>query len=220
MQKSRQSRSYRQYSPLARALDRLGERWTLLLLAELLTGPKRYSDLLSALPGIGTNLLAARLQALEREGLIERLKLRPPAASTVYTLSGLAHELEPVLMGLFGFGARYLAEPPTDGDRVRLVWVLLGLAANVPQQEIHEPARYEFRFGEEIYSLAVDPQSIRVSDGPATNPSATMTLEDPLVLLQLGSTPDPPGTTFEGATEKRGQLLALLTSAAANAQQG
>src|SRR5712692_11476763 len=80
-------RSYDQYCAVARGLDVIGDRWTLLLVRDLLLGPKRYKDLLAGLPGIGTNLLADRLHELEGAGLIERTVLPPPAGSTVYQLT-------------------------------------------------------------------------------------------------------------------------------------
>ena len=82
-------RNYHQFCAIAHALDIVGERWTLLVVRELLMGPKRFTDLLSNLPGIGTNLLAARLKELEEQGIIERSTLPPPAASSVYVLTEL-----------------------------------------------------------------------------------------------------------------------------------
>src|SRR5207249_7630269 len=87
-------RSYKQFCPLARSLDILGERWTLLIVRNLLVGPQRYTDLLEGLPGIGTNLLSARLKDLETEGIVARRTLPPPAASIVYELTELGWGLE------------------------------------------------------------------------------------------------------------------------------
>ena len=78
---------YDQYCPIAHSLGLVGERWTLLVVRELLHGPKRYTDLVDHLPGIGTNILAARLKELEAGGLVEKRKLPPPWASTVYELT-------------------------------------------------------------------------------------------------------------------------------------
>lgn len=94
------SRSYDQYCLLARALDVVGERWTLLVVRELLIGPKRYTDLLDGLPGIATNLLSARLKQMEARGLIQRRRLPAPAASTVYELTELGRGLEPTMAAL------------------------------------------------------------------------------------------------------------------------
>src|SRR5918996_4677686 len=101
-------RRYDQYCALARALDVVGERWTLLLVRELLLGPRRYTDLLGGLPGIGTNLLADRLRYLEQVGLVRRRVLPPPAGSTVYELTELGRELEPTVFALGRWGAHFL----------------------------------------------------------------------------------------------------------------
>src|SRR5215467_13817890 len=90
-------RSYNQYCAVARGLDVIGERWTLLIIRDLLVGPKRYTDLLDGLPGIGTNLLAERLRDLEAAGLVERAVLPPPAGTTVYRLTADGAALEPVV---------------------------------------------------------------------------------------------------------------------------
>src|SRR5438105_13791967 len=104
-------RSYDQYCAVARGLDVIGDRWTLLLVRDLLLGPKRYKDLLSGLPGIGTNLLAARLKELEAAGLIERTGLPPPAGSAVYQLTETGQASETVMTALARWGARFLAPP-------------------------------------------------------------------------------------------------------------
>src|SRR5438309_9369166 len=90
-------RSYDQYCAVARGLDVIGDRWTLLLVRDLLLGPKRYKDLLSGLPGIGTNLLADRLKELEAARLIERTVLPPPAGSAVYPLTETGQSLVTVM---------------------------------------------------------------------------------------------------------------------------
>lgn len=112
-------RRYQQFCGLARALDLVGERWTLLLVREFLLGPRRYSELLEALPGLTTNLLAARLKAMEDEGFIERI-------DAGYQLTELGAALEPVVMELARFGGRYLGTPKRT-DRLDLSWGLLSL---------------------------------------------------------------------------------------------
>jgi DNA-binding HxlR family transcriptional regulator len=98
-------RNYNQNCPIARGLDVLGERWTLLILREMVGGPRRYSDLRVELPGIATNLLADRLRELEEAGLIDCTKLPPPVARTVYTLSEAGwRKVPPVLQAIATFG--------------------------------------------------------------------------------------------------------------------
>jgi len=112
-------RRYHQFCGLARALDLVGERWTLLLVREFLLGPRRYSELMEALPGLTTNLLADRLRSMEDEGFIER-------TDSGYQLTLVGAALEPVVMELARFGGRYLGMPKRT-DRVDLSWGLLSL---------------------------------------------------------------------------------------------
>jgi DNA-binding HxlR family transcriptional regulator len=105
------ARRYSQNCPIALGLDILGERWTLLILRELLGGARRYADLRAELPGIATNLLAERLRELEQAGLIERTELPPPIARTVYSLSETGwHKVPPVIQAIASFGLD-LVEP-------------------------------------------------------------------------------------------------------------
>jgi DNA-binding HxlR family transcriptional regulator len=117
-------RSYDQYCGLARALDVLGERWTLLIVRNLLLGPQRYSQLLRGLPGITTNLLAKRLKAMEAEGLIERGEGTSEATS--YRLTDNGRDLEPAIHALGKWGWRRMGKP-TGRDRRSLEWLLVAL---------------------------------------------------------------------------------------------
>ena len=115
-------RTYGQYCSVAKALDVVGDRWTLLIIRELLLqGPCRYTDLKNALPGIASNLLADRLRELERASLIRREEAGPPVATALFQLTDAGHELEPVLNALGGWGVRYMAQPG-DGDEFRSHW--------------------------------------------------------------------------------------------------
>lgn len=120
-------RGYHQFCGIAKALDLLGERWTLLLVRDLLLGPRRYVDLIGGLPGITTNLLAKRLRRLEQEGLVEKARLQAPASSTVvYRLTPWGRELEPVLHALGAWGWRYM-QKPKKGDRLDVGWLMFSL---------------------------------------------------------------------------------------------
>lgn len=107
-------RTYAQFCPAARLLDLVGERWTLLVLRELLAGPMRWKDLDDALPGIGPTLLSQRLRDLESAGYVRRIDLPPPAARTVYELTQSGRGLEPVLMALGRAGVPLLDEPSDE----------------------------------------------------------------------------------------------------------
>ena len=111
-------RSYDQFCPLARTLDLVGERWTLLVVRELLTGAKRYTDLRAGLPGIATDLLGRRLRDLEQAELVRRTKLPPPAASVVYELTDRGRELGPAVLALARFGLGELRESPAADEVV------------------------------------------------------------------------------------------------------
>ena len=100
------NRRYDQYCPVCHALELVGERWSLVIVRELLKGPKRYTDLIDGMPGVGTNILASRLRELEAGGIVEKRRLPPPAASTVYELTEYGRELEPVMLALGRWGAR------------------------------------------------------------------------------------------------------------------
>jgi DNA-binding HxlR family transcriptional regulator len=119
-------RSYDQYCSAARALDAVGDRWTLLIVRELLAGPRRYTDLHADLPGVSTDVLASRLKDMERDGLTTRRRLPPPGAVNVYELTARGRELLPVLQALGAWGAGELGERrPTDA--VRAHWFALPL---------------------------------------------------------------------------------------------
>src|SRR5918992_3937980 len=117
-----------QYCPVAHALSLVGERWALLVVRELLNGPKRYTDLAAGLPGIGTNILAARLRALEDAGVVRRRRLPPPAASAVYELTEYGAGLDEVVYALARWGARSLP-PPAAGEPLDPDWGVLACAA-------------------------------------------------------------------------------------------
>lgn len=122
-------RSYQQHCGLAKALDVLGERWTLLICRELLLGPRRWGQLLERLPGLTTNLLAKRLADLQAAGVIERVAAPPgdpePGRKGFYQLGEAGRRLEPAIMELARWGGRYLSAEPSTDDRVELGWALL-----------------------------------------------------------------------------------------------
>lgn len=119
-------RVYNQNCPIARGLDVLGERWTLLILRELVGGPRRYGDLRDALPGIATNLLAERLKELQEAGLVDRTDLPAPIGRTVYTLSDMGWQrVLPVLRSVAWFGLDRL-DPIGDGPASPLNGFLAG----------------------------------------------------------------------------------------------
>ena len=145
------AKSYHQYCPVAHALDLVGERWSLLVVRELLEdGALRYSDLHARLDGCGTNILAARLKALEQGGVVRRRRLDPPAASWVYELTEYGAGLRDVLHVLAHWGARSLAPPASLGD-LEPGWLPGAMRIALPAS--CAPGRIEFRIGDELASL-------------------------------------------------------------------
>ncbi len=161
------AKRYEQYCPMAHALDLVGDRWALLVVRELMHGPKRYTDLVDHLHGIGTNILAARLRDLEAHGVVARRTLPPPAASRVYELTDYGRELKPALRELALWGARSLG-PPTDQDELFEGW--LSNAMDVVMASRAPAGRFEFRAGPEITSLVHG----EVVDGPIDDPDVVV----------------------------------------------
>ncbi len=148
-------RAYDQYCPIAHALDLVGERWSLLVVRELMRGPKRYTDLAETL-GIGTNILAARLKDLEAGGIVVKRTLPPPAASRVYELTDYGRGLKSAIRELAVWGARSLG-PPTDPTELFPGW--LENAIDSVLGPIAPPGRFEFRVGDEVATL-VDGETV------------------------------------------------------------
>ena len=118
---------YAQHCPLARATEIVGHRWTLLVVRELLLGPKRFSDLLRPLAGVSTSVLAERLTLLEEQGIVTQRALGPPTPAVLYELTESGRGLMPVVIALARWGARFLGEPQ-PGDHFEPDWLRLGLA--------------------------------------------------------------------------------------------
>jgi DNA-binding HxlR family transcriptional regulator len=159
------SKRYDQYCPVCHALGLVGERWALLVVRELLQGPKRYTDLLEGMPGVGTNVLAARLRELEAGGVIQKRKLPPPAASTVYELTEYGSQLEEPLYALARWGARSLG-PPTKGDELAHDWGLNAFAALIDRQAAEGVTEtYVIRVSGDVYTVRLSDGVLQVEPG-------------------------------------------------------
>lgn len=168
------TRTYGQYCAAAKALEVVGDRWTMLLVRELLTGPKRHADLRAGLPGIATNLLSARLRSLQEAGVVTRATLPPPAASAVYELTERGRELKPVLLALARWGWPLLGMPGPDED-FRLAWLLILLEERFdPEAATGAAEDYELRVGGEVLHIVVRDGESDVRDGPAPTPDAVV----------------------------------------------
>ncbi|WP_329414393.1 winged helix-turn-helix transcriptional regulator [Nocardia vinacea] len=192
-----EQRSYNQYCATARTLDLVGERWTLLLIRELLTGPKRFSDLQASLRGLGTGLLAARLKHLEREGLAEKITLPPPARTPAYALTEAGAELESAILALARWGLKWAMSEPHPTETFHPGWAVLGLRACFNAEAATGlRAVYEFRIGEEFFHTRIDDETIETLHGPAQHPDAIITISEQ-EFLRLTSQ----GRTFAEAIE-------------------
>jgi len=157
-------RNYRQFCGVARALDRVGERWTLLVVRNLLLGPKRYGELLESLPGITTNLLAKRLREMRALGLIEKRQ------KDFYALTEPGAALEPVIMELGRWGGRFLTAPE-PGDRIDIGWGLLSMKR---RYKGGRELVAELRIDDRVFELSFSPTYLSVQERPATLPAVTL----------------------------------------------
>ena len=159
------SRTYDQFCGIARALDLVGERWALLVVRDLILGPKRFTDLRRGLEGIGTNVLAARLKELERAGVIQRRTLPPPAASTVYELTDYGRAVEGPLLALGRWGALSMGTRQ-PGQTLRSEWLAVALKAFFrPEAAADLQAVVELRFDDGTFVARVDRGSLVVEPG-------------------------------------------------------
>jgi DNA-binding HxlR family transcriptional regulator len=178
--------SYMQFCAVARALDAVGERWTLLIVRELLLGPQRYTDLLQGLPGASPNVLAERLKKLEELGIVSRRKLPPPAASVVYELTPLGLGLAPIVEELLRWGLNLLTER-RSGEPIRLDHVLLALRTVAdPGATAGLRESYQFHVDEHTFHVAAADGSVLIEPGPAPDPAVTLTT-DFATLAALGA---------------------------------
>src|SRR3954469_6587451 len=171
------AKRFEQYCPIAHAMSLVGERWALLVVRELLKGPRRYTDLAGGLPGIGTNVLATRLRELEAAGVIARRKLPPPAASTVYELTDYGAQLEEVLHAMARWGARSLGLP-RPSDELDPDWGLNAFPALLyPERAREVTSLYVVRIGDDAFTVRLDDGCLHVADGAHGEPDADMAMD-------------------------------------------
>ncbi|MEU4220637.1 helix-turn-helix domain-containing protein [Actinoplanes sp. NPDC026623] len=203
-------RSYNQFCATARTLDLVGERWTLLLIRELLTGPKRFGELQQRLRGLGTGLLAARLKHLEREGLVERGTLPPPARTPAYALTAAGRDLEPVILALARWGMTWAMGQPRDDEFFEPGWAMLGLKACFdPRSAQRLQAVYEFRIDDDAFYVRIDGGTIEVAHGPAQHPDAVITTTGELIRDIAAGRASLAGAVADGTAQATGKPEAL-----------
>ena len=169
-------RSYDQYCPLSRALDVIGERWSALIVRELLAGPRRYTDLHADLPGVSTDVLAARLKEMERDGLVARRRLPAPAAAAVYELTPRGRDLLPALTALADWGAADLAGPrPTDALRAH--WFALPLMARLAEVAAPVEGTVNIVLDEGAFHIQIGAAGPAYGHGLAERPDAQLAFD-------------------------------------------
>lgn len=192
------SKRYDQYCPVCHALGLVGERWALLVVRELLKGPKRYTDLLEGLPGVGTNILAARLRELEAGGIVAKRKLPPPAASTVYELTEYGRELEEPLYALARWGARSLP-PPAKNEGFYPDWGLNAFAALLDPVEARGVTEtYVVRVADDTYTVSLADGKVHVEIGATDEADLDFTTSQGTFFALASGELDPRSALGEG----------------------
>jgi len=175
-------RSYGQYCAMAKSLDVVGDRWTLLIVRELLIGDSRYSDLLKGLPGIATNLLATRLEEMETAGLVRREELPAPASATVFKLTPRGEELRPVIREL-GKWAGPLMTGRTKSECARTRWMVLPaqfyLEDRLPKDK---PVTIQLNGADEPVVVESRGGKVKAYAGSVSDPDLTLTGSPELAL--------------------------------------
>jgi len=183
-------RTYSDACGVARALDRVGERWALMIVRELLLGPKRFTDVRTGLPSLSADVLAQRLRELEEIGVVRRRRLPPPAAAQVYELTEWGLELEPVLVALGRWGAR--AAPPPEGVGMSLDSHVVSLRTLFDPERAHGfAARIALNLGEDRFRVEVADGRVEACRGELAEPDATIIGDQPVVARFLGLFPLP-----------------------------
>jgi DNA-binding HxlR family transcriptional regulator len=184
------ARNYGEYCGLARALELVGERWGLLVIRELLPGPKRFTDLTNGLPRIPSNVLSGRLKELEQAGVVERRILPRPSGAVVYDLTEYGRELDAAILGLARWGTRSVGAP-REGDSVSAAGLQLGLRANFrPEAAGEDELTFELRFGEIVVHARVHDRTVTVGEGHADAPDLTIYADPSLRNVMAGGTSD------------------------------
>jgi DNA-binding HxlR family transcriptional regulator len=180
-----QRRDYGQYCGLAAALDILGERWTLLIVRELLTGPCRYNELLANLPGIGTNLLADRLKFLSEVGVI-RQRSQEGAKAKTYELTEQGEGLRGAVLALARWGLGTLGAPEAESF-VRPRWGVLAVEAMIDPRLAGPDELYEFRLDDEAFHVEVGDGKVKVCHGKAPAEPALVVHTDAVTFVEIGA---------------------------------
>ncbi len=204
------NRSYNQYCGLAYALDIVGERWTLLIVRELIAGPRRFKDLVDGLPDISTNLLTVRLKNLEQRGIVSRRVLLPPAGSTVYELTALGRALENSVLELGKWGSQFVPPSMEGANVLHLGSYALTLKTFFRSEEaqgVNET--YELHVDNEVLQVQIMDGELQVKQGEALRPDALFHTDMPSYLGLLTGQLKPDDALSSGLIRIEGDPGAL-----------
>lgn len=210
MKEQRDRRTYGQQCGLAVSLDMVGERWTLLIIRELLVRPRRYRDLLDALPGIGTNLLADRLAFLTEAGIVQPLDAERRTAG--YALTELGKELREPVLALARFGLTLLAEQPghLPTSVTRASWAALAIESMVDSTRTLVDEVYEFDIEGEVFHVRISNGEARTAPGAAGADATLRVVTDARTFFDLGGgVIEPVEAVVSGAVSVTGPPAAL-----------
>ena len=194
-------RSYHQYCGVAKSLDVVGERWTMLIVRNLLLGPLRYSDLLRGLPGITTNLLAKRLREMEDAGIVERLRGPLPNGGHAYRLTTVGAKLEPVVHALGRWAWQWMGAPE-PGELRNVEWLFVALRR---RYRGGVRLRAELVVDEAPYRMILSTDGVEITRGEAAQPDVRIRATGAAVMrLFLDKVPQGrtlPGIAVDGSRE-------------------
>ena len=179
-------RTYGQYCGMARALEMVGERWALLIIRDLLVGPRRFTDLLRGLPRIPTNVLTTRLQELEEAGVVQRRAQARPATGVVYELTAYGRELEEVVLRLARWGAQSLGAP-RPGEIVTADSMIIALRTTFhPEAARGLHLGYELHTGDAVIHARIVDGTLAAAAGPLAKADLVITATAPLKPMLAG----------------------------------
>ncbi|MBV9234030.1 MAG: helix-turn-helix transcriptional regulator [Candidatus Eremiobacteraeota bacterium] len=202
------NRAYGQYCGLARAAEMIGERWSLLVLRDLLVEPKRFTDLQRGLPGIPSNVLTTRLKDLEQSGVVARRVLPRPSGAVVYELTDYGRELEPVIVAMGRWGAKALGEPASDEVITTDSMVMALRSTFRPESAGTLRAGYELRLGDIVVHASVQDRAVQAAAGPL--PDADLSMEaGPGIRALMGGELTPAQALQSGLVRVRGKRQLL-----------
>jgi DNA-binding HxlR family transcriptional regulator len=203
------ARAYGQFCGLARALEIVGERWAVLIVRDLLVGPKRFTDLHRGLPKIPTNILAARLKEFEGAGVVRRRVLPRPASSVIYELTEYGAELEDVVIRLGRWGAKLL-DMPRPEEIVTVDSLVMAMRSTFhPEAARGLHAGYELRVGDIVLHARVDDGKLKAAAGPLQAPDLVIEA-GPAIKDLMSGTIGPAEAIENGSVHLKGDA-ALLT---------